>query len=72
MRNWVKGGVLFFLFGIVSALLIPGIGQAEIYLGGMGGYSVPNDFSDVSSSGDFAGIPSPDIPLKNSVVGGGK
>jgi opacity protein-like surface antigen len=72
MVNWVKRVVLYFMFGIVSTLLIPGIGKAEIYFGAMGGYSFPNDFSDVTSSGDTPGFPFPDAGLGNSVMGGGK
>jgi hypothetical protein len=38
----------------------------------MGGYSFPNNLSDVRLSGDFPGFPLPDADLGNSVMGGGK
>ena len=50
--RWVKEVFLYCLVAIVSLLLIPGISKAEIYLGAMGGISLPNDFSDVTDSWD--------------------
>lgn len=72
MRKWGKGGFSFLLFGIVSVLLIPSVVQGEIYFGGMGGVSFPNELSNRSLSGDFPALPIPDAGLENSVVGGGK
>ena len=58
--------------GLVSVLPIPEISKAEIYFGGMGGYSFPNDLSNRSLSGDLPALPLPDLGLEKSVVGGGK
>ena len=60
------------MIAIVSALLLPGMGQAEIYFGAMGGMSIPNDFSDVTSTGRFPDIPLPDANLGTSAMAGGK
>ena len=48
---------------MMTAILVPGICQAEIYLGAMGGISIPSDFSDVTSSGRFPDMPLPDVGL---------
>ncbi len=70
--GWFKKVFLYSILAIGSALLIPGIGQAEIYVGGMGGFSFLNDFSDVTSKGAFPDMPLPDADLGNSAMGGGK
>ena len=65
-------GVLGIVLGILSVLFRSDIGQAEIYFGGMGGYSFPNDVSNRSFSGDLLPLPLPDVGLRCTVVGGGK
>jgi hypothetical protein len=70
--RWVKEVFLYSMVAIGSVLLIPGIGQAEIYFGAMGGMSIPNDFSDVTSTGAFPDIPLPNADLGNAAMGGGK
>ena len=70
--HWLKGIFRFCILSLVGALLIPGIGQAEIYFGGMGGYGFPNDLSNRSFSGDLLPLPLMDIGIENSVVGGGR
>jgi len=70
--RWVKEVFLYCMLAIGSALLIPGISQAEIYLAGMGGFSFQNDFTNVTSTGFFSEIPLRDANLKSSWMAGGK
>jgi len=70
--RWVKEVFLYCLVAIVSLLFIPGISKAEIYLGAMGGISLPNDFSDVTSQGAFPDMPLPNAALGNAAMGGAK
>ena len=67
---WIKQVFRYGMAAIVSALLIPGVGQTEIYLGAMGGISFPNNFSDVTSSGAFPDMPLPDVDLGNAAMAG--
>ena len=68
--RWLKEVFLYSLVALGSAFLIPGIGQAEIYFAAMGGYNIPNDFSDVTSQGRFPDIMLPDADLGNAGMGG--
>ena len=70
--RWKKEMFLNCMVAIVSALLIPGIGQAEVYFGAMGGYSIPNDFSDVTTQGRFPDDPLADASLGNAAMVGAK
>ena len=70
--RWVKEVFLYSLITIGSVLLIPGIGQAEVYFGAMGGVGIPNAFSDVTSKGQFPDMPLPNVDLGNAAMGGAK
>lgn len=72
MRFGVRNPFLFAMLCIMMALLVPGTGKAENYFGGMGGYVLPNEFSDVRSSGDVPGVPLGNAGLGNSAMAGGK
>ena len=65
---WVilSGGVISAALSIVASF--PSTALAEFYVGAMGGYAVPNDFSNVSGPA----APLPDLSLDNSAVVGGK
>ena len=58
--------------GTLVGMSIPDSASAEIYVGGMGGYVVPNDFSDVEGEDTLSGVSFGDLALKDSAMGGGK
>ncbi len=70
--RWGKAVFLACMVTIGSSPFLPGIGQAEIYFGAMGGMSIPNDFSDVTSKGRFPDMPLPNADLGIAAMGGGK
>jgi hypothetical protein len=46
--------------------------RAEWYIAGQGGYQFPQDLADVRGTGDFSGVPSNDLDLKNQAAFGVK
>lgn len=46
--------------------------QAEMYVAGQAGLTVPNDFSNVEGTGSGAGVSISDVSLKNSIMYGAK
>ena len=63
-------------FGILGPLLLSlfwaGTAQGEIYFGGMGGINLPNNLSNVRSSGEFPDNSIPDANLGTASMAGGK
>ena len=77
MRNVCKKVCLLFAMGVVSlgiplGMYSPDSALAEFYIAGMGGYVVPNDFSDVEGEDTLSGVSFGDLTLKDSAMVGAK
>lgn len=59
------------LLCLLGVLLIPSHSMAEMYVGGMVGYTKPNDLTDVTVSG-LSSISLSDLALQNSIAYGAK
>ena len=55
-----------FVGALMLALLLSSNAQAEMYVGGEVGVMLPNDFSNISGTGGFAGNTLSDLRLKDS------
>ncbi len=62
----------FHLFPLFAGLFWAGAVHAEIYVGAMGGINIPNDFSNVHSTGQFPNVPIPDGDLGTAPMAGAK
>ena len=49
-----------------------GPAQAEMYVAGQVGWTIPNDATNIESTGSFAGIKFSDLDLQNSFMYGAK
>src|SRR5712692_5210940 len=58
--------------GLAFAFLLSSYAQAEMYVAGEFGYTIPNDFSSVTGNGSFAGFNFSDLKLKDSIEYGGR
>ena len=58
--------------GVLALVLFSRPVQAEMYVAGMGGYTFPNDLTNIESAGPFSGLTGTDRSLHDSVVYGGK
>ena len=61
-----------FFVSLTAGGLFPSSASAEFYAGVMGGYVAPNDFSDVSGTGELTGWTFQDFSLDNTFMVGGK
>src|SRR5439155_5755724 len=57
---------------LAFAFLLSSNAQAELYVGGEAGYTIPNKFSSVTGTGLFSGAHISDISLKNSLMYGAR
>ena len=64
----IVGSVVF----VACLLALPISSVAEWYTGVMGGYTIPNDFSDRSENFGGMSVDTPDTDLHNSFLVGGK
>jgi len=57
---------------LAFAFLLSSKAQAELYVGGEAGYTIPNDFSDVTGKGLLSGANFSDLKLKDSLMYGAR
>jgi opacity protein-like surface antigen len=61
-----------FTGALAVTFLLSSNAQAELYVGGELGYSIPNDFTDVTGRGPISGCCASDLVLKNSFMYGAR
>ena len=72
MRRQTSIRAIAFSVAVLCPWLLSSHAFAELYVAGMAGYTVPNDFTNVKGTGGASALSLSDLELQNSVAYGGK